>query len=741
MGDTEPFPLIFMENSTAFPPLDYSAELNPDQLEAVTSESRHALVLAGAGSGKTRTLTYRVAWLLERGIPPWRILLLTFTNKAAGEMLERIEDLTGIPRSQFWGGTFHSIGQRILRMNAQAAGIRPDFSILDADDADSLFASVCRQVAPHFVKGKNTPTPRVVFDALSYARNTMLPLADVIRSRLGWVEDAQEIVPKLLAEYTAAKRAQNACDYDDLLELFRNLLRDDPPSRERYHSRFRHILVDEFQDTNTLQSEIIRLLAGPETHVMAVGDDAQCIYTWRGADYENIVDFPQNFPGTQVHKIEINYRSTPEILDFSNSILESRREAAGFSKRLRATRERGFKPALIPQPDAFSQARAVVSKIRTLVEDEGFSLSDIIVLYRAHFQAKELQIELTNLHVPFVITSGIQFFQQAHVRDFVAQLRFVQNNDDAVAFTRVLSLIEKIGPRTAERVLGAARKISNDKKIPLLVALLDASVLKKIPDVARDDYGDFVLTLQNMAEALSGKELASVPAPAPLPEKKPSVPASHGELFEFFAADGNAHESDEKTSAENSVPAGNDAGTPTPADAPSVHATPAEIVRIGLDGWYGDFLKKIYPNWQQRYDDLESMIGFAEKFDTLADLLAQLALLNTETTDKDMRERDGTNDSLRLSTIHQSKGLEFPVVFVIGCADGLFPLRRAIDDGDVDEERRLFYVACTRAKDRLYLLYPKIGSARDPDFLEVSRFISEADSATYRKLYGNARDF
>ena len=730
-----------MENSTAFPPLDYSAELNPDQLEAVTSESRHALVLAGAGSGKTRTLTYRVAWLLERGIPPWRILLLTFTNKAAGEMLERIEDLTGIPRSQFWGGTFHSIGQRILRMNAQAAGIRPDFSILDADDADSLFASVCRQVAPHFVKGKNTPTPRVVFDALSYARNTMLPLADVIRSRLGWVEDAQEIVPKLLAEYTAAKRAQNACDYDDLLELFRNLLRDDPPSRERYHSRFRHILVDEFQDTNTLQSEIIRLLAGPETHVMAVGDDAQCIYTWRGADYENIVDFPQNFPGTQVHKIEINYRSTPEILDFSNSILESRREAAGFSKRLRATRERGFKPALIPQPDAFSQARAVVSKIRTLVEDEGFSLSDIIVLYRAHFQAKELQIELTNLHVPFVITSGIQFFQQAHVRDFVAQLRFVQNNDDAVAFTRVLSLIEKIGPRTAERVLGAARKISNDKKIPLLVALLDASVLKKIPDVARDDYGDFVLTLQNMAEALSGKELASVPAPALLPEKKPSVPASHGELFEFFATDGNAHESDEKTTAENSVPAGNDAGTPTPADAPSVHATPAEIVRIGLDGWYGDFLKKIYPNWQQRYDDLESMIGFAEKFDTLADLLAQLALLNTETTDKDMRERDGTNDSLRLSTIHQSKGLEFPVVFVIGCADGLFPLRRAIDDGDVDEERRLFYVACTRAKDRLYLLYPKIGSVRDPDFLEVSRFISEADSATYRKLYGNARDF
>lgn len=719
-----------MANTPTFPPINFRSELNEDQFGAVTSRSRHALVLAGAGSGKTRTLTYRVAWLLEQGVPPWRILLLTFTNKAAGEMLERIEDLTGIPRSQFWGGTFHSIGQRILRANALAAGIRPDFTILDADDADALFNSVCKQVAPDFIKGKNSPTPRVIFDVLSFARNTLTPVEEIAAERLSWAPRAEETVPVLAKEYAAAKRLQNACDYDDLLELLCDLLRNDTPARERYQNRFRHILVDEFQDTNSIQSEIVRLLCGTGTHVMAVGDDAQCIYTWRGANYKNIVDFPNSFDGTQLHKIEINYRSTPEILDFSNSVLSARTEESGFSKQLRATREHGPMPAVIPQLDSFSQARTVVSKIRTLVEDEGYALSDICVLYRAHFQAKELQLELTNLSVPFVITSGIQFFQQAHVRDFVAQLRFVQNHNDRVAFTRVLSLIEKIGPRTAERILETGNNVASNKGLKLLTALLDKQVLKKIPEVAKDDYQDLILTLQDMSEALYGKEVQTGATARELTQKNEDSDRknSPGELFDFFA-DGNEYANstlteDDTAGAENIV-----------------LAAPAEIVRIGIDGWYGEFLKKIYPNWQQRYDDLESLIGFAEKFENLADLLAQLALLNSETTEKDMRERDGEKNALRLSTIHQAKGLEFPVVFVIGCADGLFPLRRALEDGDLDEERRLFYVACTRAKERLFMLYPKIASSRDPSMLEVSRFIREADPSTYRTLYGGPRSF
>jgi len=723
-----------------FPPLNYASELNDDQLAAVESNDPHALVLAGAGSGKTRTLTYRVAWLLEHGVRPWQILLLTFTNKAAGEMLERIEDLTHVPRSSFLGGTFHSVGQRILRANAHAAGLQPDFSILDADDAETLFGNVCRQVAPAFIKTKNAPTPRVIFDTVSFARNTMRPLGEIVSERLSWATGAQENVPKILEKYTAEKRDQNVCDYDDLLELFKNLLENDAPSRERYQNRFRHILVDEFQDTNTLQAEIIRLLTGTRTHVMAVGDDAQCIYTWRGANYKNIVDFPEKFAGTVVHKIEINYRSTPEILDFSNSILNARTEEAGFSKQLRATKEPGTKPFLIPQIDTFAQARTVISCIRALVEHEGFSLSDIIILYRAHFQAKELQLELSKLSVPYVITSGVQFFQQAHIRDFVAQLRFVQNNSDIVALSRVLGLLEKVGPKTAERVHSAARKIATAQSIPLLAALLCEPVLKKIPEVARDDYCDLILTMQNMEEALLGKEIETPHDPetsAENPQKIVEKNASNGELFDFFEK---KISTGTPANSENSVPAENFSSDEesVPAEGKSdskILATPAEIVRIGIDGWYGDFLKKIYANWQQRFDDLESMVGFAEKFESLTDLLSQLALLNSETTDKNLREGSGESDALRLSTVHQSKGLEFPVVFVIGCADGLFPLKRAIEEGDIDEERRLFYVACTRAKERLFLIYPKIGSNRADELLPVSQFVREADPQTYKTFY------
>ncbi|MBQ8445044.1 MAG: ATP-dependent helicase, partial [Opitutales bacterium] len=310
-------------------------------------------------------------------------------------------------------------------------------------------------------------------------------------------------------------------------------------------------------------------------------------------------------------------------------------------------------------------------------------------------------------------------------------LRFVQNHNERVAFTRSINLIDKIGPRTAERILEAGNNVASNKNVKLLTALLDKLVLKKVPEVARDDYQDLILTLQDMSEALHGKEIQTGATAAELSHKISETPEdenSLGELFDFFA-DGNEYANsvlteDDTAKAENIV-----------------LASPAEVVRIGIDGWYGDFLKKIYPNWQQRYDDLESLIGFAEKFENLSDLLAQLALFSSETTDKDMRERNVGNDSLRLSTIHQAKGLEFPIVFVIGCADGLFPLRRAIEEGDLDEERRLFYVACTRAKEKLFMLYPKISSGRDSSLLDVSQFIREADPSSYRMLYGSPRSF
>lgn len=693
-------------------PIDFSAELNSDQLAAVTSRDRFALVLAGAGSGKTRTLTYRVAWLLEQGVPPWRILLLTFTNKAATEMLSRVEDLTGVPRSEFWGGTFHSIGQRILRTNAELVGRRKDYTILDASDADSLFGKVCKRVNAEFLKGKNAPKPKVIFDLISYARNTRRPLGEIIEERMPWVPDAERVIPLYGEAYAEEKRAQNLCDFDDLLELFLELLENNPSVREQYSKRFRHILVDEFQDTNTLQSEIIRRLISEENSLTAVGDDAQCIYTWRGANYENITRFPETYEGTALHKIEINYRSTPQILDFANSVLASREESLGFSKTLRATRQGGRKPFLVPTIDAYDQARLVIRRISSLVNDEDYSPNDIIVLYRAHVHAKELELELSRAGIPFLITSGVQFFQQAHVRDFVAILRFLVNPTDGVAFSRILALMEKVGPRTAGKTLELAGKIAAKKKVHLFTALSDEAVLKKIPAPALDDYRDFIISLQDMHESLCGKDLE---APAEEPAE-----AEEDDLFAFAAK--------------------NLAAIPSVAETTRVAGTPAEVVRIGLDGWYGDFIRKIYADWQQRGDDLRSLIGFAEKYESLDDLLAQLALLNSETNKEDVDGGERDRPMIRLSTIHQAKGLEYPIVFVIGCAEEMFPLKRAIESGDVDEERRLFYVAATRAKDELYMLYPKIRSSYgEPGLMEASRFVREADPNSYEMLHVSGR--
>lgn len=688
-----------MHSLSGMPPIDFAAALNEDQYRAVTAGDGPALVLAGAGSGKTRTLTYRVAYLLEQGVRPWEILLLTFTNKAAKEMLTRVEDLTGVVRTHFWGGTFHSIGQRILRSHAPLIHLDRNFTILDAGDADSLFSETVKSHDSAFVKNKDHPKPRVILDAISYARNTLLPLDEVFSRRFSWLKDESlQKLPGFAEKYRQTKRDQAVCDYDDLLELWLDLLRSQPEVRATYQQRFRYILVDEFQDTNKLQSAIVDLLADRH-QVMAVGDDAQCIYTWRGAEFANIADFETRHPGATIHKIEINYRSTPQILDFANGILAHQTDGIGFSKTLRPVKPDGVKPYLVPTMDATEQALFVIRRLKGLL-DEGRELRDITVLYRAHYQAMELQMELTRHGVPFVITSGVRFFEQAHIRDFVAQLRFLHNPNDTVAFTRLMCLLPKVGPKTAERLLELIRKEARARHVPLVAALNAEKILAKIPEAARDDYIDLALTLQDMAEAMYGADL-------PPPREGNSSAAPNPDLFSH--------------AAQNAAPAEN-----------QLVKTPGEIIRIGIEGWYGDFLRTIYDNWQDRHDDLESLIRFAEKFADMNELLAQLVLLNSETSDKSAEPDAAT---LRLTTIHQAKGLEFPVVFILGCAEELFPLRRAIEEDDVTEERRLFYVAATRAMEELYCLYPKITTTGGPPrLLEKSRFLSEVPIGTYETL-------
>jgi len=675
------------------PPVDFSAELNAEQLAAVTAPRGPALVLAGAGSGKTRTLTYRVAWLLAQGARPWDILLLTFTNKSAKEMLERVEDLTGVPRGQFWGGTFHSIGMRIIRRNAEAAGRTPDFTIIDAKEADQLMTEVVTARDGAFIKDKSNPKAAVILDAVSHARNTLRPLAEVAEERLGWMKGGTEKILGFAEDYAKVKADRNLCDFDDLLELWLRVLERDPAALEGYRRRFAHILVDEFQDTNRLQMRILDLLAG-EHQIMAVGDDAQCIYTWRGADWENIVSFPTRHPGTVIHHIQTNYRSTPEILDFANEALRHRPTQEGFERELRAVRPSGPRPFVYDVSDTLQQARLIGRRIGALHRD-GVSLSDIHVLYRAHYQSLELQMELNALGIPFVITSGHKFFDLIHVKDLLAHLRVIHNPADRVAWSRLLCLLPKVGPVGAGKIHAAAEEAASRTGRHLARCLRDPSVLRKVSEVAKDDFTDLAVTLEDL---LDGTEAARGKAPSPDPAQP------EADLF-----------------AEKKVTGGQ-----------VVARTPAESVRLAIEGWYGGHMRTLFPDWREREEDLQGLIGFASRFDDIGDLVAQVTLLNGETSDK---SPEPDEEMLRLTTIHQSKGLEFPVVFLLGVADGLLPLQRAVDEGDVEEERRLFYVACTRAMDQLHLVCPRFSTAGDgfrP--LERCQFLEQMDPSVYERI-------
>lgn len=648
---------------SAFAPIDFKNELNAEQYAAVTAEPGPALVLAGAGSGKTRTLTYRVAYLLHSGVQPHEILLLTFTNKAAREMLERVEDLTMISRRQLWGGTFHSIAQRILRVHGERIGLKRHYTILDESEAESLLKSAINTVDSKFIKGKNNPKPKVVANMISYARNTCRSVYDEADDHFPFLDGMAQKIADIFTVYQRTKIEQQVVDYDDLLEHLLRLLREHPDVAAIFQERFKHILVDEFQDTNRLQSDIVDLL-GANHQIMAVGDDAQCIYTWRGADFDNIMRFNERHEGAQLHKIETNYRSSPEILNFANAVLESQPTGKGYHKELRAVKPANEKPYFVPVMDTRAQANYILQRIEALI-DEGRDLSEIAILYRAHYHAMDLQMELSRRNIDYQITSGVRFFEQAHIKDFAAQLRFASNPADVSAFARFTTLLPKIGPKSAERIHKFTRELAQKESKNFCDVLTSEAVLKKVPNDAKEEWPSLAETIRELAAAIS-------------------------------------------------------------------EDSPEDVVQLGLDGWYGSFIREIYPNWTEREDDLQSLVSFASRYETMEELLAQLVLLASESNERNPEEQ---KHCLRLTTIHQAKGLEFPVVFVIGLADGLFPLQRTIDDGDLEEERRLFYVAATRAMDELYLSYPMLNQKGNSVMrMNPSRFVQEVDPSRYETL-------
>src|SRR5436189_1532075 len=633
--------------------IDYAAELNGQQFAAVTAPPGPLLVIAGAGSGKTRTLTYRVAYLLENGIDPRNILLLTFTNKAARQMLDRVANLLPVDASGLWGGTFHSVGNRILRRHGSALGYSSGFTIMDREDQKDLLNAVvsCAGIDPKEIRFQKAD---VLAEIFSFVVNTEKPLKELLAEKFPYFLPLLERIKDVHDRYEKRKKATNSMDFDDLLQKTLSMFQQHERIAEFYRRQFQFILVDEYQDTNKIQADLVDLLARDHRNVMVVGDDAQSIYSWRGANFKNILEFPKRYPDAQVFKIEMNYRSIPEILDVANAAIAANVEQ--FRKNLQPTREsKAMKPALVALNDGSEQAQFVAQRILEL-RDEIIDLNEIAVLYRAHYHAIELQLEISRRGIPYRITSGIRFFEQAHVKDVTAFIRFVANPRDEVAFKRMVKLLPGIGNRSAENLWN----------------VWDRSLTERGEITA---WGERLLAM--------------------------NVSARSKKAWEQLA-----HTLDEIAPG----------GQPNP---------PSEMITSVVEAIYDDYAKVNFTNYELRREDLNQLAVFARQFKDVHEFLAQLALISNvdaEAAPNQTAEKEAVN----LSTVHQAKGLEFNTVFIIWLTDGMFPSSRSLDRRDaLEEERRLFYVAITRARDELYLTFPqmRLSGGYGDVFQRPSRFL------------------
>jgi len=653
--------------------LDLERDLNDAQRAAVTCGEGPKLVIAGAGSGKTRTITYRVAYLMTRGVMPSQILLATFTNKAAREMLGRVEALTGGETRAIWGGTFHAIGNRILRRQGSLVGLQPNYSILDEADQRDL-VRVCitdakvnpvRNKVSNGVKveEKRFPSPAIIADLLSMAFNTQRPLASVIEERAPhfgmWTQELEQIG----ARYAAKKRSANAVDYDDLLRFWLKLLEDHQEVAGRLGGQFRSLLVDEYQDTNLVQAQIVEQMAQHNGHnLMVVGDDAQSIYRFRGSHDDNILKFPERNPGTEIFKLEVNYRSTPEILEFTNaSILHNHRQ---YRKTLIAQRTRGSLPVVVPVSDAYQEAAFVAERILQ-VREEGVELAQMAVLYRAHAHSSILQAELIKRNIPYEVRSGVRFFEQAHVKDVVAYLKVLENPFDEIAWRRLWLMLPRIGPATAARLWDEIAKSAHP-----FDAAMNETLSQRVPSAAQPSFKRFQQDLRAL-----------------------------------------------KAAAED--------------------ALPSSLVEAVLDTAYPEYLRATYEDALARFDDLQQLAVFARSYRTLRSLLSELVLLGELYGQEVVGGGSSETERLILSSIHQAKGLEWKVVFVIRMCEGSFPSDLALreEDGE-EEERRIFYVATTRAKDELYLTHPLMDMSLRGNsqlLLQPSRFLREIRFTLYEQ--------
>jgi DNA helicase II / ATP-dependent DNA helicase PcrA len=635
--------------------LNYQGLLNDQQIAVVEAGEGPILVIAGAGSGKTRTLTWRVARLVAEGVAPEAILLLTFTNKAAREMLKRVEEVCRIDTRRIAGGTFHHVAHEILREHGGALGYQRGYSILDREDSRDVMTAAIADCGLA-VGARRFPKADVLVDLVSMAVNTQTPLADVVATRRPQFAPLTDEILRAARRYAERKVSLNAMDFDDLLLNWKILLAEREPVRRALAERFRHVLVDEYQDTNRLQGDVVDLLVTEHRNLCVVGDDAQSIYSFRGAHFENILEFERRYPDARRYDLTVNYRSTPQILSLANaSIAGNLRQ---FEKELSSVRPDGTLPAAVPCRDVQQQAEFVGQRVLEL-RDEGIPLPEIAVLYRAHHHSMEIQFELARRGIPFVVRSGVRFFEAAHVKDVLAHLRIARNPGDELALKRCLKITPGVGTATAEAVWTAfaARRRRGQGSVEELSA---PDVLQHVPAKGRPGYERLAALLRKCAR-------------------------------------------------------------------PPVRDLPGEAIEQVLDQGYEAYLRAEFLNADTRIEDIQQLAQYARGYEDTEAFLAEIALL-TELSAETVSEGGEPDEKLVLSSVHQAKGLEWRAVFVVWLADGRFPSSQALKDlqGE-EEERRLFYVAATRARDELYLTYPVVAAPRDRErvILKASRFLEE----------------
>jgi DNA helicase II / ATP-dependent DNA helicase PcrA len=627
--------------------INYKSALNPSQYEAVTSTEGAYLVIAGAGTGKTRTLVYRVARLVEMGVDPKAILLLTFTRKAANEMMNRAAILLDNRCSKINGGTFHSFANLTLRKYAKAVGLDSGFTILDQTDSEDVINLIRSQLNLTSIK-KRFPKKQTINNILSYSVNTGTSVEKILEEEYPHFYEFLELILEIQKVYTSYKTKNNLLDYDDLLVYLNRFLSESSPGSKAFLSTIKYVMVDEYQDTNKLQAEIVKGLTRYNNNVMVVGDDSQSIYSFRGANFKNIMDFPSLFKDVQVIKLEENYRSTQEILNFTNHIIDGAVEK--YPKFLYTKKGSGELPAIISATNENMQSKFIVDRILELRE-EGVPLKDIAVLFRSSYSSFDLEIELNKANIPFQKFGGMKFIETAHVKDLLAFLRIAANPSDIVSWFRVLLLHEGIGPKTAQKILD---EISSSRLT--IKANSEAIVSSK--------YNDRIVKLFVLLNTLYTKE-----------------------------------------------------------------ALPTEKAEMVMEYYYPIFKEK-YDDFNKRKKDLDIFLNITQNYKSMDSLLADMALDPPLDSVIDVDAEDKEDEFVTLSTIHSAKGLEWHSVFIIHAMEGFFPISQSFDDLDaLEEERRLMYVASTRAKQNLYISYPMniFDRERGVSFSKPSRFIADVN--------------